>query len=369
MRVLVWSDLFWPYLGGPEVLAARLMLELRERGYQFLVVTSHDHLELPDETSYEGIQVHRFPFRAAIGARDLEAWRTARRGAAEVKRAFAPDLVHASAVGPSLLFHLHTADAHPAPWLVELQTEVLPSQSDGGGTLLHEAMRSADWVVACSETVLGQARRIAPGIAPRSSVIRSAVDLSAHPGGPLPAVPRLLCLGRLVPAKGIDVALTAFATLAGRFPALRLTIAGDGVARGELEQQAVALGLDGAVDFLGWVEPDRVPELLATATVVAMPSRREGLPVAAVEAASMARPMVASRAGGLPEVIVHGESGMLVERDDARGLADAITFLLEHPDEAARMGQAARDRIRETMSLDRCVDAYDDVYRRLTRSY
>src|SRR5436305_6251682 len=99
MRVLLWSDFFWPYVGGPELFAARLMLGLGERGYRFLVVTSHDYLELPDEASYEGIPVRRFPFRAAIEARDLEALARARRGAADVKRAFAPDLVHVNAVG------------------------------------------------------------------------------------------------------------------------------------------------------------------------------------------------------------------------------------------------------------------------------
>jgi glycogen(starch) synthase len=369
MRVLLWSELFWPYIGGPEVFAARLMLVLRERGYEFRVVTSHDHLELPDEDEYDGVPIHRFPFRTAIGDRDLQALHRARRAVVELKRAFAPDLVHANAVGPSLLFHLQTADAHPAPWLVRLQTEVLGSQADGEGTLLHQAMRSADWVVGCSEAVLAQARQVAPEIAPRSSVIRNGADVTAEPDREPSKGTRLLCLGRLVPAKGFDVALAALPTLAERFPGLRLTIAGDGVARGELERQAAALGIESAVDFLGWVEPERVPELIRAATIVVLPSRREGLPQVAVQAASMARPLVASRVGGLPEVVEHGETGMLVEPDDSRGLAEAVTFLLEHPAEAARIGLAARGRIRKTMSLDRSVDAYDDLYRTLARSY
>jgi glycosyltransferase involved in cell wall biosynthesis len=366
MRVLVWSDLFWPYIGGPELLVARLMLELRERGHEFLVVTSHDYLELPDEATYEGIPVHRLPFRAAIAGRDLDQLQGARRRVAEVKREYAPDLVHATVVGPSLFFHLRTADVHPAPWLAGLQTEVLGGQWDGEGTLLYQAMLSATWVAACSQTVLAQARRLAPEITARSSVIRNGVDVAAAPGEP-PRAPRLLCLGRLLPAKGFDLALTALATLLGRFPALRLTIAGDGTARRELEQQAAALGVEGAVDFLGWVDPDRVPQLIGASSIVLMPSRREGLGLAAVQAASMARPIVATRVGGLPEVVVHDQSGMLVDADDARGLAEAIAFLLEHPDEAARMGRRARRRVRETFRFDRYADAYDALYRTVTR--
>jgi glycogen(starch) synthase len=370
MRVLVWADLFWPYIGGPELSVARLMLELRERGYEFLVVTSHDYADLPDEASYEGIPVHRLPFRAAIRDHDLDALLEARRRVAELKRAYAPDLVHANVVGPSLLFHLWTADAHPAPWLLRLQTEVLPSQSAGSDTLVQQAMLSATWVVACCETVLAQARQIAPEIGERSSVIRNGVDAAAEPTREFPpAVPRLLCLGRLTSAKGFDVALAAFASLLRRFPALRLTFAGDGEARPELERQAADLGVEAAVEFLGWVEPDQVLDLLDTATVVVMPSRREGFPQAAVQAALMARPIVASRVGGLPELVAHDESGLLVEPDDARGLAQAVAFLLEHPEDAARLGRAARGRVQETLRFERSVEAYDALFRTLTRRY
>lgn len=370
MRVLVWSDLFWPYVGGPELLVARLMLELRERGYDFLVVTSHDYLRLPDEAGYEGIPIRRFPFRAAVRGRDLAVTRQARRGVAEVKRAYAPDLVHATTVGPSLVFHLRTVNVHPAPWLVSLTTEVLPSQAIAQDTLLHQAMTSASWVTACSEAVLSQTRRLAPDIAMRSSVIRHGVDVPEQPNGCIPPrVPRLLCLGRLVPAKGFDVALNAFAMLVDRFPTLRLTIAGDGSARHELEEQAALLGLKHAVDFLGWVDPDQVPDLIQTSTVVLMPSRREGLSLAAVQAAAMARPIVATRVGGLPEVVMHNESGMLVEKNDAHSMADAVAFLLSHGEEATRMGRAARARVRETLSLDHYVDAHDALYRTLTGRY
>jgi glycosyltransferase involved in cell wall biosynthesis len=363
VRVLLWSDLFWPYIGGPEVLVAKLMPALRRRGHEFCVVTSHDFLELPGEDSYEGIPVHRLPLRAALRDGGLTGIREAQAAVAEVKRAWSGDLVHVVGVGPSAFFHLRTAAAHPAPWAVWLQTQ-LPVEPD---TLLREVVVSADWVAACSEAVLAEAREVAPEIAPRSSVIPNAADLGPEPPDPLPAEPHLLCLGRLVSAKGFDTALTALAMLAGRFPELRLTIAGDGPERPELEAQAAALGLDGRVTFAGWVDPDRVPELLRAAGVVVMPSRREGLPVAAVEAAAMARPIVASRVGGLPELIEHECSGLLVEPEDPRGVADAVAYLLEHPAEAARLGRAARARVRETLSLDRCADAVDELYRTLVR--
>ena len=79
----------------------------------------------------------------------------------------------------------------------------------------------------------------------------------------------------------------------------------------------------------------------------------------------MARPVVATRVGGLPEVIVHEETGLLVNQESSPALADAITLLLDHTDVAVQMGQAARRRVEEVFSWERCVDAYDSVYQKL----
>ncbi len=79
----------------------------------------------------------------------------------------------------------------------------------------------------------------------------------------------------------------------------------------------------------------------------------------------MARPIVGARVGGLPEVVVDGKTGWLVEREDSEGLAKAISFLLDHPKVAARMGRAAQQHARALFSPQRCVDAYDALYRKL----
>ena len=358
----MWSELFWPYVGGAEVLGAVLMVALRKRGHEFLVLTSQDSLELPGTDRYDGIPIQRLPLRAVMSGRELGRLREIRHEVAAIKATFAPDLVHANGVGPSLLIHLQTGDAWAAPWVLTLQQELLPSQLSPGESLLHRALSSAAWVAACSEAVLTQARELAPEIASRSSVIRNTVDAP----GPSPTRTRewnrLFCVGRLIPAKGFDVALTAVASLRARFPGLRLIIAGDGPMRRELETMAAELGLGHAVDFRGWVAPEEVPTLLDGGGIVLMPSRREGLPLVAVQAALMACPIVASRVGGLPEVVVHEETGLLVEREDPRGLADAIAFLLDHPHVAEHLGRAARVRTRDVFAWERCVDAYDRLY-------
>jgi glycosyltransferase involved in cell wall biosynthesis len=88
----------------------------------------------------------------------------------------------------------------------------------------------------------------------------------------------------------------------------------------------------------------------------------------ALEAAMLARPVVATPAGGLEEAIIHGQTGLIVEKENSLALAEAVAFLLDHPDVAVRMGQAARSRVLQTFSLDRCVDSYDTLYRRLIQA-
>ena len=135
-----------------------------------------------------------------MSGRELGRLREIRREVAAIKATFAPDLVHANGVGPSLLIHLQTADAWAAPWVLTLQQELMPSQLSPGESLLHRALSSAAWVAACSEAVLTQARELAPEITSRSSVIRNTVNAP----GPSPTRTRewnrLFCIGRLIPA-------------------------------------------------------------------------------------------------------------------------------------------------------------------------
>jgi glycogen(starch) synthase len=177
----------------------------------------------------------------------------------------------------------------------------------------------------------------------------------------------LLCLGRLVEEKGFDLALNAFVLLRDSFPHTRLIIAGDGPARPALEQQAAKLDLAEFVQFVGWVTPDRVPALMNTATVVVMPSRHEGFGLVALEAALMARPIVATRVGGLPEVVAHQQTGLLVEQDDSKALAGAISALLADPNMAAQLGQAGYRRAQQLFRWECHVDAYTALYQKLAK--
>jgi glycogen(starch) synthase len=290
-----------------------------------------------------------------------------RRRVAQLKTQFAPDLVHVNSYGGSVLFHINTAGAWPSPALVTLH-QALPDEPIGQDSLLGHLLRNAAWVTACSTSVLAHARKLLPEITPSSSVIYNGIEMPAQEPPPVSFdPPRILCLGRLVPEKGFDLALAAFSAILHRFPSARLVLAGDGRERNNLKQQATELGLTRLVEFAGRVPPDKVADLMAEATLVLIPSRLEGFGLVALEAGSMARPVIATRVGGLPEVIVHEETGLLTERENSGALSEAIELLLGQPERARSMGRAARARARKEFSWERHVDAYDALYRKLIR--
>ena len=292
----------------------------------------------------------------------IDALMRIRQKVAALKRTFAPDLLHVNAVDVGNVFHLLTAHVDSAPLLVTLHGEWQP-QHDG---VVKNIFGAADWVAGCSQAILEKGRQLAPDIISRSCVIYNGLEVPLLRPTQLPfETPRVLCLGRLSPEKGFDLALTAFAAILRQFPQARLMIAGDGSARLDLEQQAAQLEIGHHVDFLGWVEPEDVPALINTATLVVMPSRQESLPLVALEAALMGRPLVATCVGGLPEVVAHEQTGLLVNLEDSRALADAVELLLRRPAMAIQMGLNARSRAQQLFSWQRHVDGYDALYKKL----
>jgi len=224
----------------------------------------------------------------------------------------------------------------------------------------------ANWVTAPSAATVEYARGLVPAIDLPSSVIYNGVQQSPIAPAPLPAnPPQLLCLGRLAPEKGFNLALQAFASIVERFPSARLIFAGDGPQRPALEEESRCLGLTKSVRFLGWVSSTDVPALINTATMLLMPSHREALGLVAIQAALMARPVVATRVGGLPEVVLHQETGVLVEKENVPELSEAISFLLDHPHIAYELGQAAKLRAEKIFSLQQCVETYHELYANL----
>jgi glycosyltransferase involved in cell wall biosynthesis len=366
MRVLYVAHAFWPYIGGLETISATLVAGLRERGYEFSVLTCREDPRLPPTDSWGGVPVHRLDLTSALTLRDAAGLATVRHDAAAIARDWEPDLVHLAFSPQAGYLTLGARLDRLAPLLVSFHGPWPVLEDAAGPTLTRRLLDSADWVTACSRASLEQVRGFEPGIAERSSWIPNGLEPASPPSAP-PAAgePLVVGLGRLSPEKGFDVLLRAFARLRRAEPRARLVLAGRGVEEGALVALARELGIAEAIDFHGWVRAADVPELLDRANVVAVPSREEGFGMTALEAAMRGRPVVATRTGGLPEVVDDGVTGVLVAPEAPDQLASAIASLLADRGRAARLGAAGRERAERLFSEERLLREHEELYGRL----
>ncbi len=203
------------------------------------------------------------------------------------------------------------------------------------------------------------------------AVVRSGIEIERFGAGApqaaraalgLPAAaPIVLVPARLHPMKGHRDLLAAMPPLSRRHPELVVLCAGEGPAAAELRACAAAAGLGDSVRFLGHRED--IPQLLAAADLVALPSRAEGLPAALLEAYAAGRAVVATAVGGIPEALVDGREGRLVPPADPAALGRAIGDLLAAPGLRAEMGASGRSRVVAEYRVEATAGALAATYR------
>ena len=167
--------------------------------------------------------------------------------------------------------------------------------------------------------------------------------------------------GRLVPIKDHETFLAAARKVADARPDTTFVIAGDGELRERLERDAASL--NGKVRFTGWVTD--ITALYGALDVVVLTSRNEGAPFALIEAGAAARPAVATKVGGVPQVVRDGETGLLAEAGDADGIAQRILDLLDDPELATKYGLAAREWVGKEFSSENLTAEIADLYEKL----
>jgi glycosyltransferase involved in cell wall biosynthesis len=348
-------------VGGGEVSLLGLLEHLDRARWTPIVVTPSEGAVAARCRSL-GLSVHvvhlpslRRPRPAVIGA--VLALR-------RLIRATDARLVHANGSRAMLYAGLAGRLARrPVVWHVRVAEPELPLD-----TLLC-ALASA--VIVNSRAV---ARRFPQARADTIHCIHNGVDLRRFsprtPSVPLQAAlgipegaPVVGSVGRFVPWKGYRVLLEAARIIDALLPGVHWLLVGDGEERARLEAQVRALGLRSRVHFTGWRED--VPEMLALCDLFVLPSFGEHFGRVLVEAMAMGKAVVATDAGGVPEIVVHGECGLLVPPGDPRALAEALLALLRDPVRADRLGRAGRRRTEAQFDIARHAEAVEAAYSQL----
>jgi colanic acid/amylovoran biosynthesis glycosyltransferase len=239
----------------------------------------------------------------------------------------------------------------------------------------HERAAAAAAVMTVSEA---NRRHISNALgvpADHIRVIPNGIDTdffcpAPQPEGRAGQTPLIVCVARHEPVKNLPILLEACAILRNRRIEFRCAIIGDGADRIDLEAMRHRLELDSLVEMTGAMVRTEVLKWWRRASVAVLSSDSEGMPVSLIEAAACGVPVVATRVGGIPELVEHGVTGLLVPPRDASALADGLAKMLLEPHRAAAMGRAARGRVEEKFSLglqvDRLIATWEGLLERFT---
>lgn len=363
LRVVLVSGVYPPAIGGPSAQTRTIARELVKRGVAVRVLTQ-------GEGTDSDVDVVVLPIERAESPR---GWITGRvnlyRAVARHLDAFRPTVVHVQTLGPIGVAALLAARSRRIPTVAKYAGSVVAEAVRGGHKVTPEETRPSG-IARMRQTaagwLAGGRERVAFWIADRVWVTTPTVaaDLSVdsfklwvHPNfldltpfqdafqlrtdrGALPGASRLLVVARLKPHKGVHIAIHALALLPPRF---ELTVVGDGDPAYEkhLRDLAYRLGVAERVTFAGRASVDEVAAQYGASDLFLLPSFEEAFGIALVEAAATGLPSVASRVGGVPDVVADGRTGCLVPAGDAPALAQAIETLDANSDLYASFSEAA----------------------------
>lgn len=344
MKILLvnWNDRHNPQAGGAEIHLHALFGRLAQWGHSVDLIAS-GWPGAPHQATVDGIRVHRTGGRHSFALRARGAVRRALAAAAY--DVLVEDINKVPLYLPALT-------ALPCCAIVPhlFGTTAFVEASWPLAAAVWAAERPIPWIYrrawfhAISDSTRDDlVRRGVPG--ERITVIYPGVDSAQYhpdPRFPRSAAPQFLYVGRLKRYKGVETALRALAVARRTRPDLVLLIAGQGDDRARLERVAAALGLDGAVRFLGFVSEEDKRRLLCESWAVVFPSPKEGWGITNVEAAASGTPAVVSDSPGLRESVRHGVTGFLVPHGDPDALADRLLALAADRGLVARLGAQAR---------------------------
>jgi glycosyltransferase involved in cell wall biosynthesis len=345
-------------MGGAEVLVVTWSAGLVSRGHTVAVAYGARDHRVP-ELRERGVDIFRVSdLEPELGT--LAQWGRAVRG---VAAKFRPHVIHAQSIA-----------AAPVARLAALRTPLLVTvhgihHSDE--QLAAVILRlTAGRVTAVSEASAAGLRR--RPLAPRIEVLRTGIDparIVAAASEPIadlpPGSPRFCCVARHDPAKGIDVLIRALPRVLENLDGATLTLVGDGEDLEANRSLVAELGLEDRVHFAG-ASLNPAPYIQAC-DITVLPSRREGLPLVALESLALERPLVASAVGGTPTIVRDGESGWLVAPEDPAALAAAMIAAGSDARVARERGVAGRAIVDESFTSDGTLDQLERLFMELLR--
>jgi glycosyltransferase involved in cell wall biosynthesis len=367
MRILIINSEYPPVGGGASNASANLARLLVEMGQEVVVLTSR-YDDLPPDSVEDGVRVLRGPARRKLKHRSGAFEQgifilLGGLGGLRLVRRWRPDVVLAFFGLPSGIVALLLRLLYRVPYIISLRGGDVPGFRPYDfafyhrlfAPLLRVAWSKAGAIIANSQGL----QRLAYAFYDRVEIkiIPNGVDTNLFTCTERQwQEPRLLNVGRVVYQKGIDILLKALSGL--KELDWTLTVVGDGPELTALKEQVAHLELSGRVDFVGWKDKADLLEDYKQANLFVYPSRDEGMPNAVLEAMASGLPVIATRIAGSEELVVDGETGLLIEPESPQAVREALIDLLQKPNLCREMGAAACQRVERLYSWRSVAEAY-----------
>jgi len=343
-------------LGGAERIMVDLILHGNRDVFDFSVVTIVGGGPFENELRAAGVPYYSLGKTTLFGLGMLVEL-------TQLLNRLEPDIVHTHLFGAHLWGQVASL-LNRVPIMVASEQNTDVDLGELRTRIKQVLSYSADTVIAASEAIrkfLSTQGHISED---KIVVIRNAIDtaryLSLRPSV-FEAPMKLLSIGRLEPQKGHDVLIEALSRV--HDVPWDLTIVGTGEQLDDLSDRVTLHHLNDRVHFVGTTT--NIPTLIEQHDVVMMPSRWEGIGLVVIEGMAAGRLVIASNVGGIPELITHGKTGLLVQPDNEQALGDAIRWAWEHQPQALQIGVAAREFARQHCDVGQMVKQYERVYAHL----
>ena len=357
MNIAIFASAFYPHVGGVEELVRQLAHAYRAAGHTAIVVTNQWPPTLSAHEEYEGIPIYRLPMRLPEGNwKQRIKYSLTQSGTVRqmltILRHHAIDLLHVQCVSVNGYYALLAKQALSLPLVVTAQGE---RTIDAGkiyerswyiNQVLRHLLTQAGAITACSRDTLADIETFyRQPFGSRGSVVYNGIRLEDFAAG-VPYAhkrPYVLGIGRLVPQKGFDILIDAFAQSPPETHDLLL--AGEGRERDALQAQIEKYNLQSRIFLMGRADRPKAVAFFKGCDFFVLPSRQEPFGIVNLEAMAAGKAIIASRIGGVPEIVQDEENGLLVPAEDAAALAQALNRLASDPQMRQRLAQNGQSRI------------------------
>ncbi|MBC7784022.1 MAG: glycosyltransferase family 4 protein [Burkholderiales bacterium] len=381
MNIALFASDYYPSVGGVQEVVRQTARALRSAGDNPLVFSNRWPKSLPASEMLDGVAVRRHVFRVPgestkqrIGTIIAGPWTLGQ--ICRQLRKHQSQVIHIHCVSSNAYYAVRAARRLGLPLVLTIHGELsmdatgLFKRSEFARNNLAEAIRQADVITACSQNALSEAETFyGSALGARARVVYSGVRVADFEQGVPYKHPRpyVLGIGRLAPQKGFDVLLRSFAQRADIHGNHDLILAGEGPDQAMLVALAAELGVTNRVKFFGPANREQAVQLFSGATVVATPSRQEAMGIVNLEAMASGVALVSTRVGGIPEIVIDGKTGLLVEPGSSDQLADALARLLADPALRASLADAGRARAAE-FDWSRINEQFRGIYSSLLKT-